>query len=171
MRVSPCHPTRAHAPSSGFALPPPSVYHSRSGAIINVSSGSGNHPTPLLSSYAATKSFINQFSRSLYHEGKSVGVDVLVTTPYYVSTAGMYNKPPGILNCSAHRFVQDTLAVLGRYDIAYPYVVHAVLGKLMQTYWATPASLFKSMNKTRLRHLAKKQQKQQQQETTARPAA
>ena len=130
----------------------------RSGAIINISSGSGNHPTPLLSTYAATKAFINEFSRSLHFEAKAVGVDVLVVTPYYV-TSNMYKKPPGVLNCSAERFVQDTLPLLGRYDIAYPYLAHAVLGTLMHYYWATPQALFKSMSKTRNRALARKAQK------------
>lgn len=127
-----------------------------------MSSGSGNHPTPLLSTYAATKAFINEFSRSLHHEAKHVGVDVLLITPYYVSTPGMYNKPPGLLNCSAARLVQDTLAVLGRYDMAYPYIAHAFLGTLMDKYWATPAALFKSMNKTRTRSMVKKQMKKQE---------
>lgn len=98
-----------------------------------------------------------------------MGVDILVATPYYVSTAGMYNKPPGLLNCSAHRLVQDTLAVLGRYDIVYPYIFHAVLGTLMDKYWATPQALFKSMNKTRMRALGKKQKQQQSKEILASP--
>ncbi len=114
-----------------------SVHGRRSGGVINISSGSGNHPTPLLSTYAATKAFINEFSRSLHYEARAHGVDVLVVTPYYV-TSNMYKKPPGVLNCSAERFVQDTLPLLGRYDIAYPYVAHAILGNLMRTYWATP---------------------------------
>lgn len=67
----------------------------------------------------------------------------------------MYKKPPGILNCSAERFVHDTLFVLGRYDLAFPYIAHAVLGNLMESYWATPQALFKSMSKTRARAHAK----------------
>lgn len=117
--------------------PHPTTPPRRSGGIINISSGSGNHPTPLLSTYAATKAFINEFSRSLHYEARAHGVDVLVVTPYYV-TSNMYKKPPGVLNCSAERFVQDTLPLLGRYDIAFPYLAHAVLGKLMKAYWATP---------------------------------
>jgi hypothetical protein len=82
----------------------------------------------------------------------------------------MYNKPPGLLNCSSHRFVQDTLSVLGRYDSVYPYIAHAILGTLMDKYWATPAALFKSMNKTRMRALAKKQQQKEDSSSTQKAA-
>jgi 17beta-estradiol 17-dehydrogenase / very-long-chain 3-oxoacyl-CoA reductase len=36
----------------------PFLINQRRGAIINVSSGSGNHPTPMISCYASTKVFI-----------------------------------------------------------------------------------------------------------------
>jgi 17beta-estradiol 17-dehydrogenase / very-long-chain 3-oxoacyl-CoA reductase len=125
------------------------------GAIINVSSGSGNHPTPLLSTYAATKAFINEFSRSIHYEAKEAGVDVLCVTPYYVSS-NMYKKEPGFMVASARRVVRDTLALVGRYDIAAPYFWHALQGWLFDSYWATPQALMKSLKRNRDRALKMK---------------
>jgi short-subunit dehydrogenase len=63
----------------------PLLVSNRKGAIINVSSGSGNHATPFLAVYSATKAFINQFSQSVAYEVKEFGIDVLGVHPYYVS--------------------------------------------------------------------------------------
>lgn len=123
--------------------------------MINVSSGSGNQPTPLLAMYASTKAFVNEFSQCLHFEMRDFNVDVMGVTPYYV-TSNMYKKEPSILNCSAERMVNDSLVVLGHYDISYPYLFHAILGNLMKLYWKTPQALMRSMKKTRARAAAKK---------------
>ena len=44
--------------------------------IVNISSGSGNHPTPMLTIYSATKAFITQFSRSMHVECWGTGTFV-----------------------------------------------------------------------------------------------
>jgi 17beta-estradiol 17-dehydrogenase / very-long-chain 3-oxoacyl-CoA reductase len=130
----------------------------RKGFVINVSSGSGNQPTPLLAMYASTKAFVNEFSQCLHYEMNDFGVEVMGVTPYYV-TSNMYKKKPGILNCSAERMVNDSLVVLGHYDICYPYVFHAILGNMMKLYWKTPQALMRSMKKTRARAASKKDSK------------
>ncbi|GAB2220430.1 hypothetical protein Droror1_Dr00008080 [Drosera rotundifolia] len=60
----------------------------RRGLIVNVGSGAGiivpSHP--LYAIYAATKAYVDQFSRSLYVEYKSFGIDVQCQLPLYVAT-------------------------------------------------------------------------------------
>jgi len=46
----------------------PLLIENKKGAIINVSSGSGTHPSPFLAVYGATKAFINQYSQSVAYE-------------------------------------------------------------------------------------------------------
>ncbi len=40
--------------------------HGRKGAIINISSASGTHPSPMLAVYSATKAFITQVTYPLF---------------------------------------------------------------------------------------------------------
>ncbi|KAM0962051.1 hypothetical protein ACFX13_021660 [Malus domestica] len=58
------------------------------GAIVNIGSGAGivvpSHP--LFTIYAATKSYVDQLSRSLHAEYKMYGIDVQSQVPLYVAT-------------------------------------------------------------------------------------
>ncbi|KAI3497640.1 hypothetical protein L1887_33092 [Cichorium endivia] len=58
------------------------------GAIVNIGSGAAivvpSHP--LFAIYAASKAYVDQISRSLYVEYKSLGIDVQCQVPLYVST-------------------------------------------------------------------------------------
>uniref|UniRef100_A0A0D9WPJ3 Very-long-chain 3-oxoacyl-CoA reductase n=1 Tax=Leersia perrieri TaxID=77586 RepID=A0A0D9WPJ3_9ORYZ len=58
------------------------------GAVVNIGSGSTEAiPSfPLYSVYAATKRYVSEFSRSLYVEYKSKGIDVQCQAPLFVAT-------------------------------------------------------------------------------------
>ena len=56
----------------------------KSGVVINISSLSGLMPTPLLSVYSASKSYVDIFSRGLCEEYKKMGVTVQSVAPGYV---------------------------------------------------------------------------------------
>ncbi|XP_062228702.1 very-long-chain 3-oxoacyl-CoA reductase 1-like [Phragmites australis] len=58
------------------------------GAILNVGSGStvAVPSFPLYTVYSSTKRYVSQFSRSLYVEYKSKGIDVQYQVPFYVDT-------------------------------------------------------------------------------------
>jgi NAD(P)-dependent dehydrogenase (short-subunit alcohol dehydrogenase family) len=52
----------------------PSMIARRMGRVINVSSGAGNHPMPYFSGYAASKSAVSHFTRSIAEELKPYGI-------------------------------------------------------------------------------------------------
>jgi len=54
----------------------------RSGAVITMSSALGNHSSPYMSLYSATKSFMTQLTRSLHIESWGTGVAFLAVTPF-----------------------------------------------------------------------------------------
>ena len=54
--------------------------------IINLSSLSTINPLPRMKHYGATKTFNDYFSKSLYYELQSKGIDVLTVAPGYVAT-------------------------------------------------------------------------------------
>lgn len=63
----------------------------REGTILNVSSAAGYQIFPNLTTYAASKAFVNAFSRSLDFEVKPKGIRVLLSCPGQVST-GFFSR-------------------------------------------------------------------------------
>ena len=53
----------------------------RRGQIINVSSAAGFQPIPFMTTYAATKAFVNSFSEALAAEVSPYGIKVLALCP------------------------------------------------------------------------------------------
>ena len=135
----------------------PILQRQKKGSVINISSGSGNHPTPLLSCYASTKVFIREFSQSLYYEMKEFGVNVLVLTPYYITT-NMFPGKAGYIACTPERFVKDVMLMHGRYSWAYPWICHAFLGNLSVLYPKIGDAMLMSMKKNKARAEAKRKQ-------------
>lgn len=86
------------------------------GAIINVSSGSGNLPSPYISVYSATKAFVTQFSRSMHMEytNRKSGIDWLVVMPLFV-VSQKYRKDTGTLFAPMPiKLVTGTFCQLGK---------------------------------------------------------
>ena len=51
------------------------------GTIINVSSAAGFQPIPFMSTYAATKAFVNSFSEAIAEENRPFGIQVMALCP------------------------------------------------------------------------------------------
>ncbi|KAL5060663.1 hypothetical protein RYX36_032267 [Vicia faba] len=66
----------------------PGMLKRKKGAIVNIGSGAAIviPSDPLYAVYAATKAYIDQFSRCLYVEYKKSGIDVQCQVPLYVAT-------------------------------------------------------------------------------------
>lgn len=58
----------------------------REGSILNIGSIAGNQPTPLFASYAASKSYVLNYSLALRHELSQYGVNVTCLQPGYIRT-------------------------------------------------------------------------------------
>jgi 17beta-estradiol 17-dehydrogenase / very-long-chain 3-oxoacyl-CoA reductase len=133
----------------------PFMLKRKSGCIISVSSASSLHPTPMLSVYSATKSFMAQFSRSLHYEYKEHGIDVLCLLPYYVISNMFKRGKPTLVAPAADRVARESLEFLGTRVQVYPYWMHRVIGTLAQIYPFTATAIFKVMKRNRDRALAK----------------
>ena len=108
----------------------------KNGAVISVSSGSGNHPTPMQTVYSATKAFITQFSRSMHVENWGTGLDFLVVTPYYVGTNNYNRKSGTLMTPIPSDFVHGTFAQLGKQYVwqVHGFWFHGLLGNLAAVY-------------------------------------
>ncbi len=69
---------------TGIVLP--GMVSRKGGIIVNVASGSGRVPTPMLTVYSATKAYMDFFSRATSQEYSSRGIIVQSLNPYFVST-------------------------------------------------------------------------------------
>ncbi|CAG0915984.1 unnamed protein product [Notodromas monacha] len=91
----------------------PQMEQRQNGLVINISSISGLCGVPLLTVYAATKSFVETFSTSLEYEYKERGILVHLAIPGYVATAMSGVREPTIYVPSATDFVRGDLRSIG----------------------------------------------------------
>lgn len=62
------------------------MQENNSGSILNIGSIAGNQPTPMFASYAASKSYVLNYSLALRHELSKFNVNVTCVQPGYIRT-------------------------------------------------------------------------------------
>lgn len=98
------------------------------GTIVNLSSAAGRYTQPLLTEYAAAKSFIEKFSTSINAEYKSKGITCQCQVPFYVATK-LAKMRPAFHVPTAKQYVDMAIKWVGYDDaIVSPFWVHAVGG-------------------------------------------
>ncbi|PUZ47703.1 hypothetical protein GQ55_7G187700 [Panicum hallii var. hallii] len=106
------------------------------GAIVNIGSGGASimPSCPLHTVYAATKAFVDQFSRALYLEYKSKGIDVQCQVPMYVATKMASIRNPSFLAPSPEAYARAAVRYIGYEPRCTPYWPHA----LCKLVWLLP---------------------------------
>lgn len=98
----------------------PGMVERRHGAVVNVSSVSGEQPLPGWATYAATKAFVTSFSRAIAAELKGSGVQVLNVLPGFTRTEfqnhGNFGQHfiPGPVWMTAEQVATSSLRALDR---------------------------------------------------------
>lgn len=112
----------------------------KKGAIVNIGSGAAIviPSDPLYAVYAATKAYIDQFSRSLYVEYKSKGIDVQCQVPLYVATKMASIRRSSFFVPSAEGYACAAMRWIGYEPRCTPYWPHTIL-------WAIASSLPESI--------------------------
>lgn len=131
----------------------PYMVERKNGAVVSISSGSGNLPAPYLVVYSATKAFITQFSRSMHVEMWDTGVDFYVVTPFYV-VSNLYKRKTGTFIAPMPiKLVEGTLAQLGKKMVwqGHGYWMHGFLGWFSTYYWDATARWKRVMEDNRRR--------------------
>ncbi|RLM69490.1 very-long-chain 3-oxoacyl-CoA reductase-like protein [Panicum miliaceum] len=98
------------------------------GAVVNVGSGSSVvvPAFPLYAVYAASKAYVDQFSRSLSVEYKQYGVDVQCQIPLYVATKMSPVKGDSPFIPSPEVYAKASLRCIGYEARCLPYWRHSV---------------------------------------------
>ena len=135
------------------------VGRNKQSAIINIGSSAGTTPTPMLSAYSASKSYVAHMTECLKYEYPSV--DFLNFAPGTLCTKMVGAKKPGILVADPSVVVGDALKRLGVVTHTNPYWVHYLLDLpgccfLTRGLWISNVTrTLKSARAKILRHKAK----------------
>ncbi|NXU08375.1 HSDL1 protein, partial [Pardalotus punctatus] len=122
----------------------PGMVKKRKGAIVNLSSVVCFQPTPMLTVYGASKSYIDYFSRALYYEYASKGIFVqslmpCVTTTKMVAFSSTMSKG-SIFFATAEEYARHAVSTLGLSIRTTGYWKHAIQfmlgGCLPEWMWA-----------------------------------
>lgn len=107
----------------------PGMVDRKRGAIVNIGSGAASvvPSDPLYSVYAATKAYVDQFSRCLYVEYKGKGIDVQCQVPLYVATKMASIRRSSFLVPSADTYARAAIRHIGYEPRCTPYWPHSVV--------------------------------------------
>jgi len=104
----------------------PQMISKSKGAIVNISSGSSLIAAPLLSQYAATKSYVNALSLGLHYELKSKGIHVQAQAPFYVSTK-LAKMRASLTVPSPRSYARLAVRSIGYEPIVSPFWAHNLM--------------------------------------------
>lgn len=113
----------------------PVMLQRKKGAIVNIGSGAAIviPSDPLYAVYAATKAYIDQFSRCLYVEYKKSGIDVQCQVPLYVATKMASIKRSSFFVPSTDGYARAGLRWIGYEPRCTPYWPHSILWALVHS--------------------------------------
>jgi len=109
----------------------PGMVARKHGYVINVGSFAGDSPVPLLSTYSASKAFVDYFSKALQQEHKRDGITVKCPTPMFVATE-MAKMRPSLTVPKPSKIVSDVLKNMRSGVVSFsPYWVHGVMSSVI----------------------------------------
>ncbi|KAM6300397.1 inactive hydroxysteroid dehydrogenase-like protein 1 [Aegotheles albertisi] len=133
----------------------PGMVEKRKGAIVNVSSACCCQPTPMLTVYGASKTYLDYFSRALHYEYASKGIFVQSLTPFIVATKmaaySSITSKRSFFIPSAEEYASHAVSTLGLSTRTTGYWKHAIkftLGQCLPEWiWAWFALYFCRMTR------------------------
>ncbi|KAJ3486372.1 hypothetical protein NLI96_g4279 [Meripilus lineatus] len=119
----------------------PGMAKRKRGLVISIGSFSGvSVVSPMLATYAGTKSFLSSFSAALAEEVKDKGIDVECLNTYFVVSNLSKIRKPSVMIPTPKAYVRSVLAKVGlpcgalftgRPHVSSPFWSHAMLDWLM----------------------------------------
>lgn len=105
----------------------PKMVERNRGVVINVSSTAAQIPSPLLTVYAASKAYVEKFSRDLAFEYSKRGVIIQCLIPGYVATKMSRIKHSSWMAPNPDRYVESALNSTGIEGVTTGYFPHSIL--------------------------------------------
>lgn len=104
----------------------PKMIANKKGLILNQGSFSGMLPTPLLTTYSSTKSFLITWTKCLASELESTGVHIQLFNTYFVTTNMSKIRRATALIPTAEDYVKSAMNAIGKTHVSAPYLTHAI---------------------------------------------
>jgi len=104
----------------------PKMINNHKGLILNMGSFSGMLPTPLLTTYSATKAFLVTWTKCLASELEDTGVHIQLFNTYFVTTNMSKIRRPSTFIPTAEDFVKSAMKDIGKSYVSAPYFTHAL---------------------------------------------
>lgn len=105
----------------------PGMVERKRGVIVNISSTAAQIPSPLLSVYAASKSFVEKFSADLSTEYSRCNITVQCLLPGYVATNMSKIRSSTWMAPSPAKFVAEAMTTIGVREKTTGYFPHTLL--------------------------------------------
>jgi 17beta-estradiol 17-dehydrogenase / very-long-chain 3-oxoacyl-CoA reductase len=123
----------------------PNMVAKKRGAIVNLSSFTARIPVPMLSTYSASKAFVDFFSQALNVEYASSGIAIQSVCPGFVSS-NMTGMRAGGMVATASAVARQSLGRLGQRR-TQPFWIHAVIEYVMRNLpWSIVSSYVAKQN-------------------------
>ncbi|XP_077986812.1 very-long-chain 3-oxoacyl-CoA reductase-like [Glandiceps talaboti] len=91
----------------------PGMVERRKGAVINIASAAGVQPGPMSTLYAATKVYMDFFSRALQVEYESKGIIIQSVLPYFVTSKLSKIRRTSLFVPNPNQYVKSALNTVG----------------------------------------------------------
>ncbi|XP_039255108.1 inactive hydroxysteroid dehydrogenase-like protein 1 [Styela clava] len=122
----------------------PSMIARRKGLIVNLSSGAGWLPVPLITLYSASKAFVSHFSKSLGMELKQHNIHIQSLEPMYISTRmSKFSSLLSSTSPNAKIYVKNALKSFGKVRHGtghYPHTIQMLIIRWCPHWLAVRAS-------------------------------
>jgi len=106
----------------------PNMLNQKRGLVLNISSGSSMTPTcPLLSVYAASKAFLNNWTPSMNSEYNSNGIFFETLTPFYIVSKLSKFRRPTMTIPTPKTYVKSVFAKIGNFQLHTGYWAHSAM--------------------------------------------
>ncbi|KMZ70750.1 ketoacyl-CoA reductase [Zostera marina] len=111
----------------------PGMLKKKKGAIVNIGSGAAIiiPSDPLYAVYAASKAYVDQFSKCIHVEYRSKGIDVQCQVPLYVATKMASIKRSSFWVPSSDAYARSALRWIGYEPRCTPYWPHSLIWCLL----------------------------------------
>lgn len=112
----------------------PGMKSRKRGVIVNLGSANGVLPAvALLSTYAGSKAYINQFSRSMDEELKEYNIRVHDQCPFFVTTKISKIRKPRLDAPTPKAWVRSAVKQIGYETVRTPYWSHGLMLMVLQS--------------------------------------
>jgi 17beta-estradiol 17-dehydrogenase / very-long-chain 3-oxoacyl-CoA reductase len=106
----------------------PSMLEQKRGLVMSISSGSSLTPTcPLLSVYAASKAYLNNWTPSMNSEYNSNGIFFETLTPFYIVSKLSKFRRPTLTIPTPEKYVKSVFSQVGNFTLHTGFWAHTAM--------------------------------------------